>query len=65
MSIPSQASRHHDYLDHMLEAIKLARSYVDWLSKVDFLADTNPRCHPRSVSGAGWMVSAALLPSCG
>ena len=40
MSIPSQASRHYGYLDHMLEAIKLARSYVEGLSKVDFLADT-------------------------
>ena len=40
MSIPSQTSRHYDYLDHMLEAIKLARSYVEGLSKVDFLADT-------------------------
>ena len=39
MSTPSQASRHFDYLDHMLEAIKLARSYVEGLSKVDFLAD--------------------------
>lgn len=31
--------RHNDYLDHMLEAIDLVRSYVDGFSKEDFLAD--------------------------
>lgn len=28
-----------DYLDHMLEAIKLARNYTEGLAKGDFLAD--------------------------
>ena len=31
--------RHNDYLDHMLEAIGLIRSYVDGFAKEDFLAD--------------------------
>ncbi len=31
--------RHNDYLDHMLEAIGLIRSYVEGFSKEDFLAD--------------------------
>lgn len=31
--------RHNDYLDHMLEAIDLVRSYVEGFSKEDFLAD--------------------------
>jgi uncharacterized protein with HEPN domain len=31
--------RHNDYLDHMLEAISLIRSYVEGFSKEDFLAD--------------------------
>lgn len=31
--------RHGDYLAHMLDAIKLARSYVEGLSKDGFLAD--------------------------
>ena len=34
-----QPLRHNDYLDHMLEAIGLIRSYVEGLSKKDFLAD--------------------------
>lgn len=35
----SQPLRHNDYLDHMLEAIGLIRSYVESFSKEDFLAD--------------------------
>lgn len=31
--------RHNDYLDHILEAIGLIRSYVKGFSKEDFLAD--------------------------
>ena len=31
--------RHEDYLGHMLDAIKLARSYVDGMAREDFLAD--------------------------
>lgn len=31
--------REVDYLDHMLEAIKLARTYVEGLSREAFLAD--------------------------
>jgi len=31
--------RHNDYLDHMLEAIELIRSYVEGFSKEEFLAD--------------------------
>ena len=31
--------RFPDYLDHMIEALKLARSYVEDVSKDDFLAD--------------------------
>jgi len=34
-----QPLRHNDYLDHMLEAIRLIRSYVEGFSKEDFLAD--------------------------
>lgn len=34
-----QPLRHNDYLDHMLEAISLIRSYADGFSKEDFLAD--------------------------
>lgn len=34
-----QPLRHNDYLDHMLEAIGLIRSYVEDFSKEDFLAD--------------------------
>lgn len=34
-----QPLRHNDYLDHMLEAIGLIRSYVEGFSKEDFLAD--------------------------
>lgn len=40
MNTTRRSSRHDDYLAHMLEAIKLARSYVEGLSKADFLADT-------------------------
>ena len=35
----SEAQRHWDYVDHMLEAIRLATSYVDGLGKEDFLDD--------------------------
>ena len=31
-----QPLRHNDYLDHMLEAIGLIRSYVEGFSKEDF-----------------------------
>ena len=31
--------RHADYLSHMLEAISLAQSYVEGISKTDFLLD--------------------------
>jgi uncharacterized protein with HEPN domain len=34
-----QPLRHNDYLDHMLEAISLIRSYVEGFTKEDFLAD--------------------------
>lgn len=34
-----QPLRHNDYLDHILEAIRLIRSYVEDFSKEDFLAD--------------------------
>lgn len=33
------ALRHHDYLEHMLDAIRLARGYIEGLAKEDFLAD--------------------------
>lgn len=33
------SSRHLDYLDHMIEAIELIRSFTDGLEKADFLAD--------------------------
>jgi uncharacterized protein with HEPN domain len=31
--------RHTDYLEHMLEAVRLARSYVTGLSKSEFVDD--------------------------
>lgn len=31
--------RTRDYLDHMIEAIKLARSFTEGMAKADFLAD--------------------------
>jgi uncharacterized protein with HEPN domain len=34
--------RHNDYLDHMLEAIGLIRSYVDGFSKDDFWPTGEP-----------------------
>lgn len=40
MSSKGGVSRHHDLLAHMLGAIRLARSYVEGLSKDGFLADT-------------------------
>jgi len=33
------AQRYTDYLEHMLEAVRLARSYVAGLSKADFVDD--------------------------
>ena len=39
MSATQHRLRHIDYLDHMLEATTLARSYVEGLDKDDFLAD--------------------------
>lgn len=39
MNAKQRQLRDADYLEHMLEAIKLARSYVEGLSKSDFLAD--------------------------
>lgn len=40
MSGKGGASRHQDLLAHMLGAIRLARSYVEDLTKDAFLADT-------------------------
>ncbi len=39
MNARKKQLRQADYLEHMLDAIRLARSYVDGLSKEDFLAD--------------------------
>lgn len=39
MNAKQHQFRYVDYLDHMLEAIKLARSYMEGLTKEDFLAD--------------------------
>lgn len=39
MNAKQRQLRDADYLEHMLKAIKLARSYVEGLSKSDFLAD--------------------------
>jgi len=39
MNAKQHQLRDADYLNHMLEAVKLARSYVEGLSKADFLAD--------------------------
>jgi uncharacterized protein with HEPN domain len=39
MNAKQRQLRHTDYLEHMLEAISLARSHVEGLSKDDFLAD--------------------------
>jgi uncharacterized protein with HEPN domain len=39
MNAKQRQLRHTDYIGHMLEAISLARSYVEGLSKDDFLAD--------------------------
>ena len=33
------SSRHIDYLGHMLDALRLARSYVEGQNKEDFLND--------------------------
>jgi len=35
----AKSLRYRDYLEHMLDAIRLARSYVDGLAKAEFLAD--------------------------
>jgi len=35
----SDAQRHWDYVDHMLEAIQLSTNYVDGLGREDFLDD--------------------------
>lgn len=34
-----RGSRHGDYLEHILKAVRLARSYTEDLGKIDFLAD--------------------------
>lgn len=39
MNAKHRRFRDLDYLDHMLEAIKLARCYVEGVTKDDFLAD--------------------------
>ena len=39
MSDAPRQFRHTDYLEHMLEAVRLARSYCAGLSKADFNAD--------------------------
>jgi len=39
MNAKQRELRYEDYLDHILDAIKLARSYVEGLTKEEFLAD--------------------------
>ncbi|MEI6302455.1 MAG: DUF86 domain-containing protein [Betaproteobacteria bacterium] len=39
MNAERKRLRQADYLQHMLDAIRLARSYVEGLSREDFLAD--------------------------
>ncbi|MBI4988193.1 MAG: DUF86 domain-containing protein [Rhodocyclales bacterium] len=39
MKAGSQGLRQADYLGHMLEAVRLVRSYMEGLSKADFLDD--------------------------
>lgn len=39
MNAKHRQQRHENYLEHMLDAIKLARSYVDGLSREGFHAD--------------------------
>ncbi|MDP1643931.1 MAG: DUF86 domain-containing protein [Thiobacillus sp.] len=39
MNAEQLGSRHIDYLDHMLDALRLARSYTDGQKKEDFLED--------------------------
>ena len=39
MNAKQRNLRHLDYLEHMAEAIRLARSHVEGLGKTDFLAD--------------------------
>lgn len=35
----AESLRYRDYLEHMLDAIRLARSYVEGLAKAEFMAD--------------------------
>lgn len=42
MNAKQRQLRAADYVEHMLDAIKLVRSYVDGMSKDDFLADKKP-----------------------
>lgn len=39
MNAKQRQLRHTDYLDHMLEAVRLARGFADGLSKDTFLTD--------------------------
>ena len=39
MNAKQKELRHEDYLEHVLDAIKLARAYVEGLTKAQFLAD--------------------------
>lgn len=39
MNAKQRQLRHADYLEHMIEAISLARSHVEGLTKDDFVAD--------------------------
>ena len=39
MNAKQRQLRAADYVEHMLDAIKLVRSYVDGMSKDDFVAD--------------------------
>jgi len=40
--------RHADYLEHMIEAISLARSHVEGMSKDNFIADKKTQQSKRS-----------------
>ncbi len=39
MNAKQQESRHTDYLEHMLEALRLARSHSNGLTKAEFIED--------------------------
>lgn len=39
MSAKQRRLRHTDYLEHMLEAVRLARRYSNGMSKADFIED--------------------------